>query len=162
MRYCVNGDFDFADFPDYKGQNEADFIKEQTEKYSQEYGIAKERISKKSVRILESHDFFHDWLIESVTYTNSFNKMKDRVTLTLADVEWCNRITDRYNLEFYKVSDFRCEVKNSLPVQMPLGMESVLHIEILPIKDDRVSVELVSAEGSVLYFTCEGIIISRK
>lgn len=148
--------------PDYSGQSIEEFVKSQNDEYNCEYDTAKERISQRAVKTLESHLFFHDWLIESVTYTNSFNKKKDRVTLTLADFEWYNRITDRYRLEFYNASDFRCEVKNTAPEQMPLGMESVLRIEILPVKDDRISVELVCAEGSTVYFTCKGIIALRN
>ena len=147
--------------PDYSGQSVEEFVKSQIDEYKSEYDAARRRISQRAVKTLESHLFFHDWFIESVTYTNSFNKKKDRVTLTLADLEWYNRITDRYRLEFYNASDFRCNVKNSTPEQMPLGMEAVYRIEILPFAEDRVSIEFVTSEGSTVYFTCKGI-IARK
>ncbi len=147
--------------PDYSGQSIEEFVKSQNDEYNREYDTASGRISQRAVKTLESHLFFHDWGIESVKYINSVNKKKDKVLFSLASLNFKSEVVNCYSLEFYEVSDFRCNVKNSTPEQMPLGMEAVYRIEILPFAEDRVSIEFVTSEGSTVYFTCKGI-IARK
>ena len=113
MRYCTDGDFNLIDFPDYHGQDPDDFIKNQLKLYSDEYNKAKKLLSKKAVRILEANDFFHDWLIESVTYTNSYQKSKDKLMFSLIKPNCSSKSADRYYIEFYAVSDFTSAARNS-------------------------------------------------
>ena len=124
------------------------------ELYELEYKKSKQLLSKKFNRIYEREGKFHDWNISKYSYVNSHNRVNDHFYIGIY------YLNNSYTLDFYKVRDFRMEVRNDETLGYP-DIDEYSYDEWTVTEDKRLKYELLMPSLSTISLTCKGVKITK-
>ena len=123
--------------------------------YELEFEKAKQFLSKKFIRTYERENKFHDWNIAKYSYVNSNNRVNDHFYLNIYNLDEC------YILDFYKVKDFRMEIRNEGNLGYP-DVDEYSYDEWTVSENKRLKYELLMPSLSTISLTCKGVTIKRE